>query len=377
MNETRLRYGGLFLRLSASYFAITLATAIMVNYVARFSGPFGDFRDNPIVQWFDRVGSNEFNSSVLFVCLALVVGTLTGVVISFNLTRRLSRITRAAEAWSQGDFTAVARDSAGDELGQLARDLNWMAERLQTLLATQQELAVVEERNRLARELHDTVKQHVFASALLVRAARKQVDRDPETAKRHLEEAEELAGEMQQELITLIQALRPAAIEDRGLVTVVTEYAGEWTERTGIKVDLRIQGERATKVEVEETLYRVVQEALANVARHSGSTTAQIRLAWQENQVCLSVWDEGRGFDPLSGVGKGLGLVSMRERVEALGGSMSISSSPGGTRLEACVPIDPTESSQLSAGLCVEIESRPIPAYGYPADSLDHRSSGM
>jgi signal transduction histidine kinase len=349
MNEPRLRYGGLFLRLSASYFAITLATAIMVNYVARFSGPFGDFRDNPIVQWFDRVGSNEFNSSVLYVCLALVVGTLTGVVISFNLTRRLSRITRAAEAWSQGDFTAVARDTAGDELGQLARDLNWMAERLQTLLDTQQELAVVEERNRLARELHDTVKQHVFASALLVRAARKQVDRDPETAKRHLQEAEELAGEMQQELITLIRALRPAAIEDRGLVSVVTEYAGDWTERTGIKVDLRIQGERATKVEIEETLYRVLQEALANVARHSGSATAQIRLAWQENQICLSVWDEGRGFDPLSGVGKGLGLVSMRERVEALGGSMSVSSSPGNTRIEAYVPIDLTEFSQLSS----------------------------
>jgi signal transduction histidine kinase len=350
MNEPRLRYGGLFLRLSASYFAITLATALMVNYVARFSGPFGDFRDNLIVRWFDRVGSNEFNSGLLFVCLALVVGTLTGVVISFNLTRRLSRITRAAESWSRGDFTAIARDSAGDELGQLARDLNWMAERLQTLLATRQELAVVEERNRLARELHDTVKQHVFASALLVRAARKQVDRDPETAKRHLQEAEELAGEMQQELITLIGALRPAAIEDRGLVSVVTEYAGDWTERTGIKVDLRIQGERATPVEVEETLYRVVQEALANVARHSGSAIAQIRLAWQESQICLSVWDEGRGFDPLSGVGKGLGLVSMRERVEALGGSMSISSSPGDTRVEACVPIDLTESSQLSTG---------------------------
>jgi NarL family two-component system sensor histidine kinase LiaS len=350
MNELRLRYGGLFLRLSASYFAITLATAFMVNYVARFSGPFDAFRDNPIVLWFNRVGSNEFNSSVLFVCLALTVGTLTGVVISFNLTQRLSRITLAAEAWSRGDFTATARDTAGDELGQLARDLNRMAERLQTLLATRQELAVVEERNRLARELHDTVKQHVFASALLVRAARKQVDRDPETAKRHLQEAEELAGEMQQELITLIRALRPAAIEDRGLVSVVTEYAGDWAERTGITVDLRIQGERVTKVEVEETLYRVLQEALANVARHSGSAKAEIRLSWQENQVCLSVWDEGRGFDPLTGAGKGLGLVSMRERVEALGGGVSISSSPGDTRIEARVPIDPAESTPLAPG---------------------------
>ena len=235
--------------------------------------------------------------------------------------------------------------------GLTARDLNRMARRVQTLLTTRQELAVLEERNRLARELHDTVKQHVFASALLVRAARKQVDRDPETAKRHLEEAEELAGEMQQELITLIRALRPAALSDQGLVSVVTEYAGEWTERTGIKVDLRVQGERTTSVEVEETLYRVVQEALANVARHSGSATAEIRLAWQENQVYLSVSDQGGGFDALSsGAGKGLGLVSMRERVEAIGGSMSIFSSPGDTRIEACVPLNPGEPSPTSAG---------------------------
>jgi len=93
----------------------------------------------------------------------------------------------------------------------------------------------------------------------------------------------------------------------------------------------------------------VVQEALANVARHSGSATAQIRLAWQENQVSLHVWDEGRGFEPLAGLGKGLGLVSMRERVEALGGSLRISSSPGDTSIEAYVPIDPTESSLVSA----------------------------
>ncbi len=243
MSEHQRRYGGLFWRLSASYFVATLAAAFIGTYVGRFNGPFGDFRDNPLVRWFNHVGDNSINSGVLFVVLAALVGTLTGVLVSFNLARRLGRISRAAEAWSAGDFAATARDASRDELGQLARDLNRMAAQLQALLTTRQELAVVEERNRLARDLHDTVKQHVFANALLVRAARKQVDRDPAIAKQHLQDAEGLAEQTQHELITLIRALRPAALADKGLLTVLAVYAREWTARTGKAVDLRAQGE--------------------------------------------------------------------------------------------------------------------------------------
>lgn len=321
---------------------------MFANYVGRFSGPFGDFRDNPVVRWFDQIGSNDFNSGVLFLLLAAMVGTLTGVLVSFNLTRRLGRITRAAEAWSGGDLAATVRDTAGDELGQLARDLNRMAERIQTLLTTRQELAVVEERNRLARELHDTVKQHVFANALLVRAARKQMDRDPETARRHLQEAEDLASETQAELITLIRALRPAALADKGLVSVLAEYSEEWSKRTGVIVDLRVQGERATPVDVEETLYRVVQEALANVARHSDAGQAEIQLVWEEDHLRVTVRDSGYGFNVPAAAGKGLGLASMRERVEALGGELQISSSPGNTRVEADVPLGNRESERIT-----------------------------
>ena len=336
--EVPRRHGGLFWRLSVYYFIATFSTALFTNYVGRFSGPFGDFRDNPIVRWFNEIGTNDSNSVILFLFLAALVGTITGVLVSFNLARRLGRITRAAEAWSSGDFAATVRDTAGDELGQLARDLNRMAERIQALLATRQELAVVEERNRLARELHDTVKQHVFANALLVRAAHKQMDRDPEAAKRHLREAESLSQETQLELVTLIQALRPAALSDRGLAWVVSEYAEEWSRRTGIAVDVRVQGERSTPVEVEETLYRVVQEALANVARHSGADQAEIQMTWETTRLCLVVCDTGRGFDIKNSAGRGLGLSSMRERVESHGGVLQLSSVPGDTRVEVEVP---------------------------------------
>lgn len=241
--------------------------------------------------------------------------------------------------WGRGDFATAARDASSDELGQLARDLNRMARQIQTLLAARAEVTVVEERNRLARELHDTVKQHVFANALLVRAARKQPDRDPETAKWHLCAAEELAEQTQQELIALIPALRPAALADKGLAAVLREYVREWSDRTGIGVDLRVQGERATPLDVEEALYRVAQEALANVARHSSAACAVIGLAWEDDQVRLTVRDDGHGFDVAGGKGEGLGLASMRERLQALGASLSLPSVPGDTRVEASVPL--------------------------------------
>ncbi|HEY7832678.1 MAG TPA: sensor histidine kinase [Ktedonobacterales bacterium] len=335
------RFGGLFWRLSASYFVATLAAAFIGVYIGRFSGPFGAFRDNPVVLWFNRVGDNSLNGGILFMALAALVGTLTGLAVSFNLRRRLRRITLAADAWSRGDFEAVARDRSGDELGRLARDLNRMAEQVRTLLASRAELAVVEERNRLARELHDTVKQQVFAGALLVRAARTVLPRDPATAQRHLTEAENLATQTQQELIALIRALHPAAIADKGLAAVLRDYTGDWARQTGIAVDLRLQGERATPLAIEEALYRVAQEALANVARHSGARAVVLRLAWDDAALRLSVRDDGAGFDPSRAAGRGLGLASMRERVEALSGSLTLASGPDGTTVEACVPLPP------------------------------------
>jgi signal transduction histidine kinase len=333
------RFRSLFWRMTMSYLALSLVATSVAVRAARFEWPFGFLRRSAVVDTFNRWFDNQTNGTLLIIVVIALIGVVTGLLISANLTRRLRAIAEVSEAWSRGDFAAAVHDPAGDELGQLARDLNRMAEQVQTLLATRQELAVVEERNRLARDLHDTVKQHVFANALLVRAARKQIDRDSETAKRHLREAEELAEQTQQELIALIRALRPAALADKGLVAVLGAYAQEWSSRTGIEVDLRVQGERATPLEIEEALYRLAQEALANIARHSGAVHAEIHLAWDDDQLRLTVGDDGLGFDIANAEGKGLGLASMRERVRPLGGALSLSSAPGKTRITACVPL--------------------------------------
>ena len=281
---------------------------------------------------------------IYFLLLAMLLGTVTGILISRNLVRRLNRIARAASAWSRGEFQVVVQDRSRDELGQLVSDLNSMAEQLKSLLSAHQALAVVEERNRLARELHDSVKQHMFTSALLVRAARKLFPRDPEGAQQHLIQAEQLAEQVQQELSAAIQALRPAVLEDLGLAMVLQDDAHNWSRHAGIAVDVRVHGVRTTPLQIEEALFRVSQQSLANVARHSRASEVKIQLTLNEEEVSLSICDNGQGFDAARTVGTGLGLTSMRERVEALHGQLSISSSEEGTTVEAHVPLVPVDT---------------------------------
>lgn len=266
-----------------------------------------------------------------------LIGTVFGFLTARGLTRRIRAMTTAADAWSQGDFAVAARDDSGDELGQLGRRLNRMAEQLQNLMETRQELATVEERNRLARDLHDSVKQQVFATAMQLAAARALIASDPAAASDHLAEAEGLARQSQQELTGLIQELRPLALAGRGLAEALRDYAADWSRRTQIEAAVSVQGQRPLPLATEQTLFRVAQEALANVARHSRARRADIHLAFDDTAVTLTIHDDGRGFQTTP-TSFGMGLDSMRERVTALGGTFAIDSKPGaGTRLTAVV----------------------------------------
>jgi NarL family two-component system sensor histidine kinase LiaS len=258
---------------------------------------------------------------------------------SRRITRRLGSMAQAAEAWSQGNLDVAVSDTAHDELGRLAEHLNHMAEQLGELLATRQELAVVNERHRLARDLHDSVKQQMFVITMLVGAARPAVAGNAE-AKRALSEAERLAGQAQQELTAMIHALRPAALEGKGLGAALRDLSVEWAQRTGITATAEVAGAKPITSAAEQVLFRVAQEALANVARHSGATAVVMRFLWRApDTLILCIEDNGRGFDPSQHDGRGLGLRSMRERVETLGGSLLISGAATGTRVEAHIPV--------------------------------------
>jgi signal transduction histidine kinase len=211
--------------------------------------------------------------------------------------------------------------------------LNEMSEQLKALLQTRQELASLEERNRLARDLHDSVKQQVFATVMQVGAARELMTANPAAAETHLIEAERLARLAQQELTVLIRELRPAALEGRGLAAALRDYLANWSQQCGIAHNLRVQGERALALTAEQALYRVIQEALSNIARHSSATQVDIHLAWLDGRLRLTIEDNGSGFNPESNANHGVGLHSMSERVEGLNGTLTIESSPRGTKI--------------------------------------------
>ncbi|MDQ2713529.1 MAG: sensor histidine kinase [Chloroflexota bacterium] len=191
---------------------------------------------------------------------------------------------------------------------------------------------------RVARDLHDSVKQHTFALTLLIGAGKKYLERDTSQARLYFTEAEELADQIRQELTTIIQELRPLALTEKGLATALQEYSRQWSRRTGIAASVSIQKMPSLPPKQEETVFRVIQEALTNVARHSKASKISVHLSWQTKQVCLLVHNNGQGFDILQATGKGLGLTIMRERIEASQGTIYISSTNEGTRIEACLP---------------------------------------
>ena len=219
---------------------------------------------------------------------------------------------------------------------EIARDQN--QELLEELRAAQrqvQDLAVAEERNRLARELHDSVKQQVFATIMQLGAARVLLDRDPNAARVHLIEAEQLAQQSGAELSLLIHELRPVALGDKGLVAAIQAYAADWSRQSKISADVRAHGAGELAPAAEHALVRVTQEALANVARHSRATAVTLDLELETNAATLTIADNGCGFDA-STTSRGVGLASMRERLEALGGRLSVNSEPGtGTTIKA------------------------------------------
>jgi signal transduction histidine kinase len=286
------------------------------------------------------LGGAVLSGAVLFVGtipLGLLFGFITARLL---LTQRIKSLAEAATAYSYGDFTVIPKDKSEDELGQLAGRLRRMAVELATLLETRHELATVEARNRLARDLHDTVKQQIFALQMQVAAAQALIERDPGSAKSHITEANYLAQQAQQELKTLIDELRPAALDDKGLATAVRTYAQTWQQLTGIATEVGVSGERSLSLVREQALYRILQESLANVAKHSGANTVGIQLSYTPSTVTLTVQDNGLGFDPKTARSEGFGLQSMHQRAEELSGVLQIQSKTGrGTVVKVSLPV--------------------------------------
>ncbi|MFH0180079.1 GAF domain-containing sensor histidine kinase [Streptomyces cacaoi] len=203
------------------------------------------------------------------------------------------------------------------------------------------ELTIAEERSRLAHELHDAVSQKLFSLRLTAQAATALVDRDPARAKGELQQVAALAAEAADELRAAVVELRPAALDEDGLVATLRTHIQVLDRAHTARVTFTGQGVRALPAAQEEALLRVAQEALHNALRHSGAQHVDVTLGKRGQGTVLRVTDDGGGFDPTTvrRAGRHLGLVSMRDRASGVGGTLTVESVPGkGTTIEMEAP---------------------------------------
>ena len=199
--------------------------------------------------------------------------------------------------------------------------------------------AALEERQRLARELHDSVSQALYGIAIGVETARELLPDKPERAAEPLDYVITLAEAGMTEMRALIFELRPESLEKEGLVAALEKQAAAVQARHGIRVETSFGEEPEAPLEAKESLYRIAQEALHNTVKHARAADVKIKLGREFEGITLEVSDDGVGFDASGDFPGHLGLKSMRERVSRQGGTLEIVSGPGqGVRIFARIP---------------------------------------
>lgn len=309
-----------------------------------------------------------------FVCLHLLpvrwavpaVLALTGIVVAgqagteggLSTAKVLGPLAGAAVALLTAyGYAALYRESRARQ--HLIEDLVRTESKL---VASQREAGRLAERQRLAREIHDTLAQGLSSIVMLARAAEAALPADPQAAAERIGEVGRTAAENLAEARRFVRALTPPALDDATLAEALRRLSA------GRGAVFHLDGEPyPLPVEAEVALLRLTQEALANAVRHAAAGRIAVTLSYLDDEVTLDVFDDGVGFDPReladpTGTG-GFGLHGMRERIEALGGSLTVESAPGeGTAVAVSLPL----GELPSAGFAVD----GLPADGFPSDGL-------
>jgi signal transduction histidine kinase len=283
--------------------------------------------------------------------IAVIMATIT-VLLSKNIGGPIHALVTAARTTDAGSYGRVERASGPLEIATLANAFNRMVDRReetdermrsseQKLKALSERLLAVqeEERTRIARELHDDLGQSLTALKMdmvgLLHATPERADLTP-TRERILRTLDATVTSVQR----ISSELRPSVLDDLGLVAAIEADARLFEQRSGIECEVSVTGDPPTDRDSVTTIYRIVQEALTNVARHSNSTRTEVRLRNRDDEFLLEIRDDGRGVtdeeirDPLS-----LGLIGIRERADLIGGSVQIEGIAGrGTIVSVRVP---------------------------------------
>lgn len=286
-----------------------------------------------------------------------LVGTISGSLLSRSVKLRLWEAGRMAGRIADGDYLARLDVGQDDEVGWLEEQLNRMAEQLEIAIGSLRDLAdqnrslaeeagrgaALEERMRLARDLHDTVNQQLFVLAMRTAAVKRKLEESGLDVAPLIDEIgslEELSRQAHSQIRELIMQLRPVTLDKEGLGAALKEYlqnssgAEGWILQHDIDAGIKASGV------LGETLFRITQEAVNNISKHAEAERVYVSLKNEGSSIKLQIKDDGKGFDRKK-VSKptAVGLAGIRERVKSVGGELDILSTPGkGTEILVSVP---------------------------------------
>lgn len=277
------------------------------------------------------------------VLLVAALALMAAYLLTSFLARPILDLVGVAGAAAAGDLTQRAPPGPPDETGLLVYAFNDMLERLQESQQVKNDLlnrviiAQEDERRRIARELHDETSQAITSLIVGLRALEED---HPEVRERSAVLRAQAAATLD-EIHSLILELRPRALDELGLVPALRRYVADFGHKHGIQAEFQaVGGDGRLPPRIETCLYRIVQEALTNVARHSGARTASVVLDVRPQVVSTIIEDNGRGFDPAEVGARSLGLAGMRERAALLEGSVQIETGPDvGTSVFVKIPL--------------------------------------
>jgi signal transduction histidine kinase len=303
---------------------------------------------------------------------------VTTLLIHFILFRRiaegLSRLALALTYLHQNTPVTELALRRADPLKPLTEAVNALIRERADLKTMRGQLveqisaaAAQEERNRLARDLHDSIKQQVFSMSISAAAAHAHLDRDPAKAKEALQDVKQSAQEAMVEMRALLQQLSPAPLEKSGLMEALREQCEALAYRTGAKVETAFEGlpgDEHLPPGTQETLFRIAQEALSNIARHARAQHVRLSLKTEADEtLVLHIQDDGQGFD-INGQRTGMGLNNIRSRAAGIGAEVEITSGVG-SGTELCVTVPLIQEVEKESTMQYEVQLKPVIAHYY------------
>lgn len=320
--------------------------ALMILSATFLFFPIGDWS----LIWLHKIGNVPF---ILWILGIVVIGGMIfGISIGLYWKQRLDVVDRKMTEIIKGQ-KLTATDESFKELESFEIKVYELQEKIKKQVEYSQRLAteraeerekslqeiVVQERNRLARELHDSVSQQLFASSMMMSAINDSNPPEDPTMKQQLKMVEKMIHQSQLEMRALLLHLRPVALKGKSLHEGTKELLQELTQKVPMEINSKIE-EVSVDKGVEDQLFRILQESVSNTLRHAKATTLQVMLIERDETLILRVVDNGVGFDMETMKTGSYGLENMRERTYELGGTFKIISIPNqGTQLEVKVPI--------------------------------------